>query len=236
MEHEQGKASAESVSAKGYGDFLCAVFDEWVRRDVGRVFVQIFDVALEQWLDIDAFATYLAMQDLIDNFDDIDGPGNNSYLFYDTATGEFTVVPWDHNLAFGLEPGPGDPAGVLLGGPSDGTPADRDLVPPPPGDTSEPAGDELEPLRPAGGGRPPNGPGDRGPGGGSNVLVERFLANAAWAALVDSRIAELQVELYNSGVAEEILDMWSQVVAASGLVDATTIESEAAQIRALLAS
>jgi spore coat protein CotH len=31
-------------------------------------------------LDVDGFATYLAMQTLLDNFDDIDGPGNNSYL------------------------------------------------------------------------------------------------------------------------------------------------------------
>lgn len=35
-----------SVSAAAYGQFLSAIFDEWVRRDVGRVFVQIFDVAL----------------------------------------------------------------------------------------------------------------------------------------------------------------------------------------------
>jgi len=39
-----------SVTARQYGDFLIAVFDEWVRRDVGRVFVQIFDVALAAWV------------------------------------------------------------------------------------------------------------------------------------------------------------------------------------------
>ena len=32
-----------------YGEFLIAIFDEWVRRDVGRVYVQIFDVALAAW-------------------------------------------------------------------------------------------------------------------------------------------------------------------------------------------
>jgi uncharacterized protein len=41
--------TARSVGARQYGDFLIAVFDEWVRRDVGRVFVQIFDVALAAW-------------------------------------------------------------------------------------------------------------------------------------------------------------------------------------------
>jgi uncharacterized protein len=39
-----------SVSGRQYGDFLIAVFDEWVRRDVGRIYVQIFDVALGAWL------------------------------------------------------------------------------------------------------------------------------------------------------------------------------------------
>jgi uncharacterized protein len=38
-----------SVLAEQYGDFLCTIFDEWVRHDVGQVFVQIFDVALAVW-------------------------------------------------------------------------------------------------------------------------------------------------------------------------------------------
>jgi uncharacterized protein len=39
-----------SVTAAQYGAFLTTLFDEWVRRDVGRVFVQIFDVALAAWV------------------------------------------------------------------------------------------------------------------------------------------------------------------------------------------
>ena len=38
-----------SVSPEGWGGFLIGVFDEWVRRDVGEVFVQLFDVALANW-------------------------------------------------------------------------------------------------------------------------------------------------------------------------------------------
>jgi len=38
-----------SVLAEQYGHFLCTIFDEWVRHDVGQVFVQIFDVALAAW-------------------------------------------------------------------------------------------------------------------------------------------------------------------------------------------
>lgn len=41
-----------SVGAAEYGDFLIAVFDEWVRRDVGTVFVQLFDVALGNWMGL----------------------------------------------------------------------------------------------------------------------------------------------------------------------------------------
>ena len=39
-----------SVNAQKYGDFLIAIFDEWVRHDVGCVYVQMFDVALGAWL------------------------------------------------------------------------------------------------------------------------------------------------------------------------------------------
>jgi uncharacterized protein len=38
-----------SVPADAWGYFLSTIFDEWVRKDVGKVFVQLFDVALEAW-------------------------------------------------------------------------------------------------------------------------------------------------------------------------------------------
>jgi uncharacterized protein len=38
-----------SVKADQYGRFLISIFNEWVQKDVGRVFVQIFDVALAAW-------------------------------------------------------------------------------------------------------------------------------------------------------------------------------------------
>lgn len=48
--YQEGDSVTErSVGAKQYGDFLIAIFEEWVRHDVGRVFVQIFDVALAAW-------------------------------------------------------------------------------------------------------------------------------------------------------------------------------------------
>jgi uncharacterized protein len=38
------------VRPADYGRFLIEVFEEWVRRDVGQVFVQSFDVALACWM------------------------------------------------------------------------------------------------------------------------------------------------------------------------------------------
>lgn len=43
-----------SVEPRQYGRFLTAIYDEWVSRDVGRIFVQHFDVALESWLGVGA--------------------------------------------------------------------------------------------------------------------------------------------------------------------------------------
>jgi uncharacterized protein len=40
-----GGVGEHTVPAAAFGEFLCAVFDEWVRRDVGRVAVQTFDEA-----------------------------------------------------------------------------------------------------------------------------------------------------------------------------------------------
>ena len=45
--------SPRSVPAEAFGTFLCAIFDEWIRADVGRVTIQIFDEAARTGLGID---------------------------------------------------------------------------------------------------------------------------------------------------------------------------------------
>lgn len=47
--HGTARVAPWSVEPRQFGRFLCSIFDEWVRRDVGTVFVQLFDVSLEMW-------------------------------------------------------------------------------------------------------------------------------------------------------------------------------------------
>ena len=173
---------------------------------------------------MDAFADYLAFQELVNNFDDIDGPGNNSYLRYDAESDQFTVISWDLNLAFGgmgaggMGGGMGGPGGMPTGG-----------MQPPDGAAEPPEGNQA----PEGAERPAGaGAGMGGPGGRSNILVERFLANETFAALYEQALVDLRAELYDSGAAAEILERWTAVLTdqAADLVDTATIEQEASSI------
>lgn len=201
-----------------------------------------FAAELDQHLDVDAFATYLALQDLIGNSDDIDGPGNNSYLRYDATTGRFTVVTWDLNLAFGGLGGGGMMRGLDGAPPTEGGEDGRVR----PGEGmpewgSEPPGDLPEGFTPmvpgAEGELPdgvvPDGAQRMGPGGG-NILAERFLEVEEFADAYAQAKAELQATLYDSGAAQDVLDRWTALLEdqASGLVDSATLAEEAAAIEA----
>lgn len=49
----KGSQFAEwSVTPKGFGQFMNDIFDDWVMKDVGQYYVQLFDVALGQWAGI----------------------------------------------------------------------------------------------------------------------------------------------------------------------------------------
>ncbi len=47
---ERDEITRCSVQSEAYGRFLTTIFDEWVRKDVGQVFIQIYDLALGAWL------------------------------------------------------------------------------------------------------------------------------------------------------------------------------------------
>ncbi|AMQ42705.1 anaerobic sulfatase maturase [Aeromonas veronii] len=48
--HKNSVVEPWCVSAEGWGDFLITIFDEWVQRDLGRVFVQYFEASVETWM------------------------------------------------------------------------------------------------------------------------------------------------------------------------------------------
>jgi len=41
-----------SITPEQWGRFLCSIFDEWVRHDVGEYYVQIFDATLANWVGV----------------------------------------------------------------------------------------------------------------------------------------------------------------------------------------
>lgn len=49
---EGGMMTSASVSAGQWGRFLCGLFDEWLRADVGEIFVQLFDATLANWAGV----------------------------------------------------------------------------------------------------------------------------------------------------------------------------------------
>lgn len=193
-----------------------------------------FAAELPTWIDIDRFADYLAMMDLLHNDDDIDGPGNNAYLYYDPVAEQFTVVPWDMNLAFGglgmtrFEGEPGNASGSAPAPPPgegprqmiiDGTPvAVQDIQ------------GEIGPGTADG-----NGPrvGMGGPGGINNPLVQRWTAVDTFAALQQDAETRLRGAMFDSGVAAGILSTWVDVLEthATDLVEQSAIESDAKALK-----
>ncbi len=49
-ESGEGGLAEFSVTPEQWGNFLCTLFDEWVRNDVGETFVQLFDSTLANWM------------------------------------------------------------------------------------------------------------------------------------------------------------------------------------------
>ncbi len=47
---DQSRTTPWTVVAEEYGDFLIAIYEEWVRNDVGNVFVMNFEWALNAWI------------------------------------------------------------------------------------------------------------------------------------------------------------------------------------------
>lgn len=181
-----------------------------------------FEADLPDRLDVDAFASYLALEHLMANMDDIDGPGNNSFLRWDASTEQMTVVAWDHNLAFGVSNGGG------AGGGPGGGPGGR-AVPSAGGAPEAPTNEDMT---------PPDGAPDAAGAGQvaapsqSNVLADRFMEVDTFVQLYEEALETLQSDLFDSGTAQDVLDAWSTLLTeqAGDLVTSSTVDAEAADV------
>ncbi|MFE4196716.1 CotH kinase family protein [Paenarthrobacter sp. NPDC056912] len=178
-----------------------------------------FDAGLGDRVDVDSFARYAATMNLLVNGDDMAGPGQNYYLWYDLETQKISIVSWDLNLAMtgNATASPDDQVSIGGGGgmqgpaANDGGAAPRGLAGPP---TTEAGGGGL-----AGGGK------------GGNALKERFLASAAFQPLYDKAYAALYEQLYASGAAMDLLEEIAATVPVSDGLSQEALSEQTDKLR-----
>ena len=61
-DYVQAELADFSVTPEQWGHFLCTVFDQWVRNDVGSTFVQLFDTTLANWMGMEGSLCTMARE------------------------------------------------------------------------------------------------------------------------------------------------------------------------------
>jgi spore coat protein CotH len=141
-----------------------------------------FAAELSQYLDVEALATYLALNNLLVNTDALVGMNNNYYLYYDDDTHRFTLLMWDANESFGK---------LGMGGAS----ATHDITTGVQANSTSPMGGRM-----------------RGGFGGSNILATRFLNTPEFVTLYEQELQRLYQELFSSGFLVERIEMYAALV------------------------
>ena len=170
-----------------------------------------FESELSAYLDVDAFATYLAVNNLLVNTDSMAGMGNNYYLYYDNESRRFTVLMWDANESLGKLAGRG--FGGRSGG---GNAASYDIY-----------------YQNTGG-----GPG-MGMRGGSNPLLSRFMASARFKALYEQKLRLVYQKAFAGGAIMEQIGRYTAVVRQANtqrsFVDSSSYEQAVASVQHFVA-
>ncbi|WP_181274131.1 CotH kinase family protein [Brevibacterium oceani] len=201
---------------------------------------------LDEHVDVESFATYLATQELLSNSDAMDGPGNNYYLWYDTDEEKFTVLSWDLNLSLtGMGGMGGMPGGAGADGEDEAAEDAGQQMPGGGEDMPEggpPGGQDASGGQDGAGGQEgaPAGSSDGGGKGGgsrgSGVLKERFLDNDEFHELYEKAYSKLYSSLIEDGSAKSTLEQIAKQAAAAGDEDTqttvTSIESALSKISA----
>ncbi len=165
-----------------------------------------FDTELGKWVDVASFARYVATHELLNNFDDMSGPGRNFLLWYDAGDDQFTIVSWDMNLAI---------SGMDMRSPGNAAP--------------EGEGEFGRPRGPPRGGRPSGS----GPGGAmrvGNTLKERFTKSAAFADVIRHARADLAAQWFESGRALALVDELAGSVPTTSTLDANQLRDHASTL------
>ncbi len=134
-----------------------------------------FESELPNYLDVDAFASYLAINNLLVNTDTIAGMNNNYYLYYNETTERFTLLMWDANESLGK-----------LAGGSRSTSYDLYYA------NQQQSGRMM--------------------GGGQNVLVKRFLANATYKGLYEQKLRQIYQDVFVSGAITQQIERYSALI------------------------
>ncbi|MGW4920604.1 CotH kinase family protein, partial [Streptomyces albidoflavus] len=169
---------------------------------------------LDQYVDVESLAAYVATQNLLLNFDDMAGPGKNYLLRYDLDTKKFTILGWDYNLTFSGDAtaGPDDSTGMGGGMPGGGEGGDAQQPSGAPEGMPEGMPEGLPEGMPEGfpEGMPQGGPGggdgegqEGGPGGrmADHPLKTRFLESDAFDEVYLAAYKKLYQQFYASGTA-----------------------------------
>lgn len=184
-----------------------------------------FDAGLADRVDVDSFARYTATMNLLVNGDDMAGPGQNYYLWYNIGTQKISVLSWDLNLAMTGDATTSPDQQVSMGGGGMQRPGQDG------GTGGATAGATGTP--PAG--AAPSGTAENSAGGkGGNALKERFLASAAFQSAYQSAYAGLYDQLYASGTATGLLAGITAVVPASDDLTAAELAEQAAALQTFI--
>ncbi|MGW4961631.1 CotH kinase family protein [Nonomuraea sp. NPDC004186] len=184
-----------------------------------------FAEGLDERLDVESFARYLVLQNLMVNFDDMAGPGRNYYLWYDLDAKKFKVVTWDLNLAFSgnAESGVNDTISMGFGR---GRPQQTQQQ----GQQSQ----QARGLTPSDGGEQTRPEGGGGMMRMGHPLKEKFLANATFKKLYEEQYRALYTKLLAGGTASGLLDDLVAAYKLNEKADTAKIEEEAKTLRTFL--
>jgi spore coat protein CotH len=203
---------------------------KWVNQASDKEFAE----DLDKYVDVESFAEYVATQNLLLNFDDMAGPGNNYVLWYDLESGKFSVLGWDFNLTFSGTATTGPDESTSMGGGGGGMArgAAGGALP-----SGAPSGAPDGMAQSPGAGQNDTGQNDKGGGMaggmGGNILKERFLDTDAFDSVYHAAYKKLYRQFFGSGYATDALATLVKQAKAAG-ADADGVTKTASSLRTTL--